>query len=422
MSRTFKRPMFRKGGNVGVGIMSGITDRVKAQDGFPNPFRTREEMEFAGMRSQNPELLEAITASKVPLPEMRKLPPIDIDKIVGDPKGMDYYIEELRRGAGDYGGLDPATTFLLTAGPSIATAKSFSDLIGKLDKPAQQLIKQADAKAQFERDLRLGGTKLGLDEERRLAERRSDLEFKNDERNYLNLKEEDRRIYDLAIAERARNYNKMDALEKQQFDKEMEKRRELFELGKIKLQAAEQMKAVKAQIQGQKDIAKLKEDDPFSQKNLAVAYFKEYGSKPQAENRAEYEFNNIESKIRNKFGDKNFGGLIGGNTHGDTQAKLKNAKNKDLNKVYFDVVDGKIKRLRKTKEGFKFEIIEDIDTFKEAPPPPGESEAEKRAREKKQVEDIKKRYGGFYLPEVIDKIQKKSEQQGFGYGLDGAFD
>ena len=396
MSRTFKRPMFRKGGNVGVGIMSGITDRVKAQDGFPNPFRTREEMEFAGMRSQNPELLEAITASKVPLPEMRKLPPIDIDKIVGDPKGMDYYIEELRRGAGDYGGLDPATTFLLTAGPSIATAKSFSDLIGKLDKPAQQLIKQADAKAQFERDLRLGGTKLGLDEERRLAERRSDLEFKNDERNYLNLKEEDRRIYDLAIAERARNYNKMDALEKQQFDKEMEKRRELFELGKIKLQAAEQMKAVQAQIQGQKDIAKLKEDDPFSQKNLAVAYFKEYGSKPQAENRAEYEFNNIESKIRNKFGDKNFGGLIGGNTHGDTQAKLKNAKNKDLNKVYFDVVDGKIKRLRKTKEGFKFEIIE--------------------------VEDIKKRYGGFYLPEVIDKIQKKSEQQGFGYGLDGAFD
>ena len=314
--------MFRKGGNVGVGIMSGITDRVKAQDGFPNPFRTREEMEFAGMRSQNPELLEAITASKVPLPEMRKLPPIDIDKIVGDPKGMDYYIEELRRGAGDYGGLDPATTFLLTAGPSIATAKSFSDLIGKLDKPAQQLIKQADAKAQFERDLRLGGTKLGLDEERRLAERRSDLEFKNDERNYLNLKEEDRRIYDLAIAERARNYNKMDALEKQQFDKEMEKRRELFELGKIKLQAAEQMKAVQAQIQGQKDIAKLKEDDPFSQKNLAVAYFKEYGSKPQAENRAEYEFNNIESKIRNKFGDKNFGGLIGGYTDGDTQAKL----------------------------------------------------------------------------------------------------
>jgi hypothetical protein len=206
----------------------------------------------------------------------------------------------------------------------------------------------------------------------------------------------------------------MDALEKQQFDKEMEKRRELFELGKIKLQAAEQMKAVEAQIQGQKDIAKLKEDDPFSQKNLAVAYFKEYGSKPQAENRAEYEFNNIEGKIRNKFGDKNFGGLIGGNTHGDTQAKLKNAKNKDLNKVYFDVVDGKVKRLRKIGKDFKFEIIEDIDTFKEAPPPPGGSEAEKRAREKKQEEDIKKRYGGLYLPEIIEKVKEKDKEIPFG--------
>jgi hypothetical protein len=405
--------MFRKGGNVGVGIMSGITDREQYNVGS-NPFGTRQDMEFAGMRSQNPELLEAITASKAPLPEMRKLPPIDIDTIVGDPKGIDYFIEQLREGAGEYGGLDPGTSFLLTAGPRIARAKSFSDLISKLDEPAQQLIKQADAKAKFERDLRLGGTKLGLDEERRLAERRSDLEFKNDERNYLNLKEEDRRIYDLAIAERAKNYNKMDALEKQQFDKEMEKRRELFELGKIKLQAAEQMKAVEAQIQGQKDIAKLKEDDPFSQKNLAVAYFKEYGSKPQAENRAEYEFNNIEGKIRNKFGDKNFGGLIGGNTHGDTQAKLKNAKNKDLNKVYFDVVDGKVKRLRKIGKDFKFEIIEDIDTFKEAPPPPGGSEAEKRAREKKQEEDIKKRYGGLYLPEIIEKVKEKDKEIPFG--------
>ena len=29
--------MFRKGGNVGNGIMSGITDRVQAQSGYPNP-------------------------------------------------------------------------------------------------------------------------------------------------------------------------------------------------------------------------------------------------------------------------------------------------------------------------------------------------------------------------------------------------
>ena len=78
------------------------------------------------------------------------------------------------------------------------------------------------------------------------------------------------------------------------------------------------------------------------------------------------------------------------------------------------MVDGKVKRLRKTKEGFKFEIIEDIDTFKEAPPPPGESEAEKRAREKKQEEDIKKRYGGLYFPEIIKKAQEKDKEIPFG--------
>ena len=33
MSRTLKRPMFRKGGNVGVGIMSGITDRTNYENG-----------------------------------------------------------------------------------------------------------------------------------------------------------------------------------------------------------------------------------------------------------------------------------------------------------------------------------------------------------------------------------------------------
>jgi len=32
--RTFKRPMFRKGGNVGNGIMTGIVDRTEAQDGY----------------------------------------------------------------------------------------------------------------------------------------------------------------------------------------------------------------------------------------------------------------------------------------------------------------------------------------------------------------------------------------------------
>ena len=46
MSRTFKRPMFRKGGNVGVGSMSEIQDRKPFQVGS-NPFENPLQMDKA---------------------------------------------------------------------------------------------------------------------------------------------------------------------------------------------------------------------------------------------------------------------------------------------------------------------------------------------------------------------------------------
>jgi hypothetical protein len=73
--KTFRRPMFRKGGNVGDGIMTGIVDR--------------------SMHAENPFVS-------------------DVD--IGEPKTQEQYIEEIRAGAGDYGGMDPLTSFLLTAG------------------------------------------------------------------------------------------------------------------------------------------------------------------------------------------------------------------------------------------------------------------------------------------------------------------
>ena len=43
---------------------------------------------------------------------------IDIDSLVSQPKTQAEYIEEIKAGAGDYGGMDPLTSFLLTAGPN----------------------------------------------------------------------------------------------------------------------------------------------------------------------------------------------------------------------------------------------------------------------------------------------------------------
>ena len=71
-------------------------------------------------------------------------------------------------------------------------------------------------------------------------------------------------------------------------------------------------------------------------------------------------------------------------------------------------MDGKVKRLRKTKEGeYRFEIIEDIDTFVEPEAPEvttttGETEEEKKKR-------LEKAYG-FYLPDVIKNIQEKDQE------------
>ena len=61
--RTFKRPMFRKGGNVGVGIMTGIVDRsMRAEDPIVignEPFVSNVDM---GQPKTQAEYIEEIRA------------------------------------------------------------------------------------------------------------------------------------------------------------------------------------------------------------------------------------------------------------------------------------------------------------------------------------------------------------------------
>jgi hypothetical protein len=193
--RTFKRPMFRKGGNVGNGIMSGIVDRVQAQEGFL-PGST------AAMKGAMGVTEEGINLAR-PIPSVTKFKPmeyenINIEEMVGEPKTSAEYIEEIRAGAGDYGGYDPLTSFLLTAGPDVAKATGFADAISRLKPATQELIKQADAKAKYDRDLRLAGVKLGIGAEERAEQKTFDLKkldlsqenqvkFLNDQRAYEEL-------------------------------------------------------------------------------------------------------------------------------------------------------------------------------------------------------------------------------------------
>jgi len=366
--RTFRRPMFRKGGNVGDGIMTGIVDR--------------------SMHAENPFVSE-----------------VDI----GTPKTQAEYIEEIQAGAGGYGGYDPLTSFLLTAGPSVAGATGFADAVNRLQPATKQLIEQADKKAKFDRDVRMAGTKLALGDAQKFDDRRFNLALKADDRSYQDflkddersylagikkddriyneklikderkfnldliqdsraydkLQLEDKREYDAKILDEAKIYQDMKDEEKREYEQKLIKEGRQFELEKI-IRAEDFQKEIMEEERAL--------DKRYTEKDFIEVY---EGDTLQAKNRADFENKKLKTKILEKFGSQ-FEGFINGPNDITEQQLLKNKDNKKLGKVYYDVNTGKIKRFRKTTEGYVFEEI-DIDTFVEEEPPKGSTKAEKDA-------------------------------------------
>ena len=369
--RTFKRPMFRKGGNVGVGIMTGIVDRTEAQDGY------------TGLENLD----------------------------IGTPKTQEQFIEEIRAGAGDYGGYDPLTSFLLTAGPSVAGATSFADAIEKLKPATQQLIKGADAKAKFDRDVRMAGTKLALADQQKFDDRRFDLALKADDRSYQDflrederdylagikaddriynkeliqderkfnldliqdqraynkLEKEDQRTYDAKILEDARAYAKMEKEEQRKYEEKLIKEGRAFELDKI-IRAEDFQKEILAD---ERELEKR-----YTEKDFIEVY---EGDTLQANNRAKFENNKLKTKFIEKFG-SNFEGFLNGPNDPQESTLIKNKNNKKLGKVYYDVNTGEAKIYNKKTDGtYGFQII-DIDTYTKPEAPKGSTKAEKDAK------------------------------------------
>ena len=374
--RTFKRPMFRKGGNVGDGIMTGIVDR--------------------SMHAEDP-----IVTGNDPF-----LSNVDI----GQPKTQAEYIEEIRAGAGDYGGMDPLTSFLLTAGPSVAGATSFSDAVNRLQPATQQLIKGADAKAKYDRDVRMAGTKLALADEQKFDDRRFNLALKaddrsykeflrDDERDYLagikaddriynkelikderkfnldlikdardydKLQLEDKREYDAKILEDARAYNKMEKEDQREYEQKLIQEGRAFELDKI-IRAEDFQKEILA------DEREL--DKRYTEKDFIEVY---EGDTLQANNRAKFENSKLKTKFIEKFG-SNFDGFLNGPNDPEESKMIKKGNNKKVGKVYYDVNTGEAKIYNKKTDGtFGFQVI-DIDTYVKPDAPEGSTKAEKDA-------------------------------------------
>lgn len=122
MSRTLKRPMFRKGGptNKMTGIMSGIQDRNNYQDGDRVGELTKENLDL------------------------------------------------LMQNAPQDTGFDPLTTFLLQFGPSLATARPGGNIVstalGAAQKPVESLLTAQAERRKYLRDLKSGAAQLAIEQ------------------------------------------------------------------------------------------------------------------------------------------------------------------------------------------------------------------------------------------------------------------
>ena len=400
MSKVFKRPMFRKGGNVGSGIMTGIVDRsMHAEDPFVGDTNQFSKIDTNSnvQNTSNNNFNDAFNAES-----------FKSTANAGTPTSVEEYTAQLQAGAGEYGGMDPLTSYLLMAGPQIAKATSFGDAISRLEKPNAALIEQQGKKASYNRDLKLAATKMGIADKNKFEDRQFQLntqadqrrfdrliktddrdwkgmlikderEFLNatklddrewkkyligdsrdyekklliDKRDYDKLNLDEKRVYDDRLLGEARKYQDMKDSEKRTYEKELIANGRIFELEKITRK---------------EDFDTKMFDKTLEQSKLRTSdnYLEFYGgSDVKASNRADYENNRTEAKLLELFG-KDSAGLIGGDKHGCIESIIKGKKKKNIGKVFFDITDGTTKRIRKNTDGsFGFEIIDPNNFVKE---------------------------------------------------------
>jgi len=210
MSRVFKRPMFRRGGNVGSGIMTGIVDRSMHKE---NPFVTGnqgmktdfgKEAEILNQTYDNnsfvpypPTEQEIKDTSPVLTTEANREMPADLfpKPDFGPERGVDYFKDILMQGGGEYGGMDPLTSFLLTAGPQIAKSTSFGDAIANLAPANKQLIEQANKKAEYLRKIGLTASEMSLNNQSKIEGREYDYGVNLSNKQYEYAKDINEKMY-----------------------------------------------------------------------------------------------------------------------------------------------------------------------------------------------------------------------------------
>ena len=233
-----------------------------------------------------------------------------------------------------------------------------------------------------------------------------------------------------ALTQAERDFDAKKRLEDREFKKEQQealiKAQKKMSEAEIEAKAAETDKL----ITSRENIAqmKLNEDKGVTVEELASVYLSDYdGDLNKATNKAKF-FLEVRPELVAQVGGTQIGGIIETDlTDANAAKRFINQNKNKVGKVFFDINSGQTFVLKKdannnlgfvpfepgtTKPGQTIETTgTDADANKILD---AESETEKRKR-------LEKTYG-FYLPDVIDKIQEKSKDQGFDIMSDSDFD
>jgi len=281
MSKILRRPMFRRGGNVGEGIMTGIVDRSNYQMGT--------------------------------VPELGEL--------------TEQNIQALLKAAGPSQESDPLTTFLLQYGPALAQQRGGSTLgniVAAAEKPIASMLESKRRESDFLRGLKIQAAGSAI-------KQRSEME--SAERDRLFRQE----LADKA-AELQRDLSQAEIVAAKE-------RADAKYLQDLELQAkrSEQEYEMKSKLLKEADLLDQKTTSEKIQE-YAPGFAKEYDEDmTKGLRRSTYEFQ-IRNQIADNFGESKVGGHIDVDI-GDEKSLNKIMKRKikagGANKIYYNVNDNK---------------------------------------------------------------------------------
>jgi len=281
MSRILRRPMFRKGGNVGEGIMTGIVDRSNYQMGT--------------------------------VPELGEL--------------TEENIQTLLKAAGPSQESDPLTTFLLQYGPALAQQRGGSTLgniVAAAEKPIASMLESKRRESDFLRGLKIQAAGSAIKQRSEMESAERDRLFRQE------LADKAAELQrDLSQAEIVAAKERADAKYLQDLELQAKRSEQEYEMKSKLLKEAD--------LLDQKTTGeKIQEYTP----SFAEEYDNDF---TKGQRRATFEFE-TRQKISENFGESKVGGHIDVDI-GDEQSLNKIMKRKikagGANKIYYNVNDGK---------------------------------------------------------------------------------